>query len=332
MPRQLDGRSPRLRRASAWVAALAFTVATLPRLEARADNRQSAAAAAEALFQEGRALLMAGDTAQACPKLEESQRLDPASGTLLALALCQEQQGKLASAWAAFAEVEGRSRLDGRADRERTAHEHGAALKPRLSTLTLELAGSAAATPGLAITVDGVAIGRGAWSVAIPVDGGPHVLEATATGRTGWRTTASVAPEGDHVLVDIPALAMAPGPAPRAPAPPPEPPRHAAKIAALALGGAGAVALVAGAILIVQAKHDYDAAEAQCTNHVCPSGPYESAQSARRRGDWATALAIGGGVLVAAGAVLWLWPARRREPAGLALGLRPGGLMLVGRF
>jgi len=75
---------------------------------ALADDQRQRAAAAEALFQEGRALLMAGKAEQACPKLEDSQRLDPATGTLMALALCHEQEGKLASAWAAFADVEGR--------------------------------------------------------------------------------------------------------------------------------------------------------------------------------------------------------------------------------
>src|SRR5262245_53123818 len=63
-------------------------------------------AVAEALFRQGKDLLAAGKTSEACPKLAESQRIDPAGGTLIALALCYEADGKTASAWVVFGEAQ----------------------------------------------------------------------------------------------------------------------------------------------------------------------------------------------------------------------------------
>src|SRR5688572_24676732 len=56
-------------------------------------------AAAEALFQEGRRLLKIDEVLAACSKFDESLRLDPAIGTLINVAACQERLGRTATAW-----------------------------------------------------------------------------------------------------------------------------------------------------------------------------------------------------------------------------------------
>jgi tetratricopeptide (TPR) repeat protein len=73
--------------------ALVFTLASAM---ARADGADPVAA--EALFREGRSAADAGNYAVACPKFEESYRLDPAPGTLLNLGDCEEHRGQLALA------------------------------------------------------------------------------------------------------------------------------------------------------------------------------------------------------------------------------------------
>jgi hypothetical protein len=305
-----------------------------------AEPTAGSAAAAEALFQEGRALLMAGKVEEACPKLEESQRLDPATGTLLALALCHEQQGKLASAWATFADIEARSRLDGRADRERTAREHGAALRPRLSTLTLAVTADARDTQALVISVDGVAIGRPAWNAALPIDGGAHVVEAAVPGRSPWKASVSIQSERDHVrlLVLVPPAPIDPG-VPQVAAVGTTPARaiSARRVAGLAAVGAGIVGLGASLWLGLGARRDYHTAIGMCQSDGCPPEPFRQAQNAQDQGDLATALAIVSGAAAATGVALWLWPeaagadthARATAPR---LAVTPAGVAISGQF
>jgi hypothetical protein len=311
---------------------------------ARAEGGGASNAAAEALFQEGRRLLMAGKPAEACPKLEESQRLDPATGTLMALALCREQQDRLASAWAAFVETEGRARLEHRPDREALAREHATALRPRLSTLTLRVPAALAAAPAFAMSLDGVALGRGAWNVDIPIDGGPHAVEALMKGQTVWRSTISVRPEGERTLVEVPrevgpagsdadaTVVPPPGGALPPSAPPPaadsdgkdpsgkttHPPAtdtaparstgswSAQRRAAVVVAALGAIAVGAGVYVALDAKRDYDRAIADCPMNSCPDGPYAQVMNARRSGDVATVVSVVGGAAILSGVALWL--------------------------
>src|SRR5262245_13180527 len=97
---------------------------------ALASGRETDPVSAEVLFQEARELLKQGNFERACPKFLESERLDPATATLLAVATCHERQGLLASAWAEFTEAAGRARQERRKDRERLAREQARALEP----------------------------------------------------------------------------------------------------------------------------------------------------------------------------------------------------------
>jgi len=62
-------------------------------------NPSADVAAAQALFERGRALMAQRRVAQACPLFEESQRLDAGIGTQYNLANCYEAMGRFASAY-----------------------------------------------------------------------------------------------------------------------------------------------------------------------------------------------------------------------------------------
>jgi hypothetical protein len=108
---------------------------TMLTLAGAAEAREGAdVARAVALFKEARADARNGNHAAACPKLRESYALDPAVGTLLNLADCDEREGHLVGAMRRF--EDGLARLpatDARASYVRTRIHALDARIPRIS-------------------------------------------------------------------------------------------------------------------------------------------------------------------------------------------------------
>lgn len=195
-------------RASKLCLVLAATLIADPVAQAQTASKD--AAMAETLFEAAKKQMASGDYAGACPKLAESYRLDPGSGTLTALAVCHEQIGKTASAWAEFVEVVSEAQRAGRADRQKFAREHANALEPELSRLTISVAPETAQLADLEVRRDAIVVGQAAWGVAAPIDPGDHVVEATAPGKKTWSTHISVGPNADAQTVLVPALEEGP--------------------------------------------------------------------------------------------------------------------------
>lgn len=305
--------------------------------------QQNNEAAAQALFERGRDLLRAGKAAEACPVLAESQRLDPATGTLMALALCHEAEGKLASAWAEFVDVEARARNEGRADREQVAHEHAQQLKPRLSTLEIRVPSELGALSGLEIRRNGVVQGSGGWNLAMPVDSAEYVIAISAPGKVAWQKSVRVKPESDAAVLQAPTELQAAPPTPRPePSPAPVAPRTGwgtLEWAGIAGAGAGVVALGVGGYFLSSALGKKSDSSADCSGNVCGDTGYEQRASAVSHGNVATALGITGGVLVAGGVTLFFVGRSQSRSAhsdssahfalshaSLALGAAPGGM------
>jgi hypothetical protein len=170
-------------------------------------HAQDNAATVEALFDAGKKLVAAGNFAAACPKFLSSYTLDPRIGTLLNLADCYEKNGQAASAWARFVEATTLASRAGQADRAAFAAAHAKELRPKLSTLVVAVPGAVA---GETVTRDGIAVDAGAYGVAVPVDGGKHVLAATAPGKKTWTGDITLQATGDTQTLTVPALEAAP--------------------------------------------------------------------------------------------------------------------------
>lgn len=206
----------RLARAAAVAALLAATAAPGP---ARAEPTAAERALATTLFRAGRELLAEGRFAEACEKLAESQRLDPGGGTLLNLAICHEQLGKTATAWAELNESLALALREGRADREDIAREHLAALEPRVPRLVIVVK-PGTSVPDLVISVDDLVVRGPALGTAVPLDPGRHRVTARAPGYVEIERYVDLA-DGQTQRVELPGLEPQAAPSPPPVAPPP---------------------------------------------------------------------------------------------------------------
>jgi hypothetical protein len=329
----------------ATIGGILFAVLSGAAARAQAEPTADDKALATVLFQEGRSLMSAGRIADACPKLEESQRLDPSGGTLLNLALCHEQEGRLARSWSEFNDAAALARRDGRRDREVAAGDHALALAPRLSRLTV-IVSSAAEVKGLRIERDGRELGRGAWSTAMPVDGGEHVVRATAPGKRSFTAGIVIGNESDAKNIEIPVLAddpttvtispvassssapsaLVPAPVPATAADAGSPRGHVRQTVGWALGSAGLVQLGLAGYFGVRAF------DKKCpdTNPEC-----STKDDALSSADTSTVLTITGMACVGVGVYLLL--TSRNDPAPSAsskvtLNVSQRGLMIGGQF
>jgi hypothetical protein len=261
-------------------------------------------AAAEALFTEAKALMAQRRYAEACPKLAESQRLDPGGGTLLTLALCHEGEGKTASAWAEYQEALTVALRDGRQDRESVARQHVAALEPRLSRLSVQVSPTVSALGEAEVLVDGVVLGRAAWGSALPVDPGAHHVEVRAPAKLPWRAAVTVRAAADHQEVTVPALDDARALA----APPREEPRSTGwRTLGWGATGAGVAALAASGYLAVRAISNHREAARRCPRSPCSDAAAVTLNDrAKSQADWAGVAGLVGLGATAAGAYFLL--------------------------
>jgi hypothetical protein len=305
---------------------------------ARAEGGSSNKAAAEALFVEGRRLAGEGKYADACPKFEASQKLDPGLGTVLNLADCYEKIGKTASAWAQYREAIPLARAAGSTERETLATERSKALESRLSTLTIRAMSGDSGDAALDVRRDGVSVDAAELSTPIPVDPGTHEVTAAAPGQKPWSAKVSVGTNAAKVVVEIPKLEPAAGGAPAAAAtaaPADESSTQkssAQRPIAIAVGAVGVVGLGLGTFFGLSASSTWKDAKAACTDfpYQCTQEGLDKQDSARTKATVSTVAFIAGGVALATGVVLFVTAGSGRQAT--AIGIGPGSIVARGRF
>lgn len=267
--------------------ALALLLSSFPAPPAFAQDE----AAAEALFRSAREASQQGDWITACDRFEESNRLDPAPGTVLNIGRCREKLGQLASAWKSYEEAA--QRLPSGDRRAKFARKRADALQGRVPHLTL----LAPEEDGeYSIEVNGVKFEAASLGVPLPFDPGQVTVVVRAKGRAEWTVELGLA-EADRTEQRLELGPIGETEAPEAATsedPGSENGGDQSNMLAyslLGVGGAGLAAAVFGGVWIgVEIPKVSD----ECPDGVCLS---PEGDDARARGRAATTIAaVGSGV------------------------------------
>jgi len=256
-----------------------FGLALIAPLLVAATSSAQSVAAAETLFQEGQAALERGDLAAACPKLRESDRLDPANGTKLNLADCEEKSGHVGTAWELYRKL---SELLP-ADDERLAYVKSRVdeLDVRVPRLTLVLAKDAPADT--IATLGTISFTAASFGIPLPVD--PGARDITVTAGAAKRTYHVTLAEGVTRRLEV-----TPEPEPRdepsvaataAPGNDRTPTNH--RTLGYVLGGVGVAGLAVGSIAGLIGLHQQSIGNDNCSDvrHVCNQQGVDANDSAR---------------------------------------------------
>ncbi len=252
-----------------------------------------------------------GRPSEACPKFEESQKLDPGLGTLFNLADCYERVGRTASAWGAFSEVADMAKRSGQAERSEAARQRAVQVQPRVPKLRLRMR---APPPGLVLRLDGRQVSVAVLDSELPVDPGEHKVGAAAPGKVAMEKSLRF--DAGVSVVNIEPLADVKG------EPPPplgrNPQSHWPwqKSAAIGAGAAGIVGLGVGTVFGLQASSQWSDGQAACPGNVCTPAGRNAWDDARSSAGVSTISFAAGAVLVAAAAFLWFTaPSSSTAPA-----------------
>jgi Tfp pilus assembly protein PilF len=327
-------------RTIAVVALAVVTIAGLPRA-ASADGADRATA--EDLFRAAKRLMQKKQFDEACPKLEESQRLDPQGGTLLNLAVCHARQGRTASAWAEFQEALSLADKAKRRDRKALAQRELKKLEPRLSRLTVEVPPEAR-VKGLEVRRGDSRLGDAAWGTPVAVDPGELTISASAPGHRPWSTQLKLSEAEDRTVI-VPRLAElppppkpAPTPEPtRAPEPDPGAGRSTRRTLAYVSGGVGVVALGVGALFGLRAISRNSESDEHCDGSLCSPQGLELNDEANSAATVSNIAFVVAAVGLGAGTVLYLGseePERAQAQLRMVpyVGQRDGGILMSGAW
>ncbi|HEY0253084.1 MAG TPA: tetratricopeptide repeat protein [Kofleriaceae bacterium] len=279
---------------------------------------------ADALFEQGRALIEAHDDAGACGKFNEAIKLDPdAAGTMLNLGLCNQNLKKYRLALYWFRKAQARAHETNLPEYEKAAGIHTTDIIAWIATVKVEVN-----TPDVRVKIDGEVISPEDY-LRIEIDGGHHVLDASAPGHRSSHQEFEVTGKGGktlHVNLEVgdDSVVIDRG-------------SNRRKIAVYTAIGGGLLMVASGVVSLVE-RSDYNHCVSDNMVQLQNSGcTYDSVEHDRKVARWVgTPLFAAGAVAVGVAAFVYLTaPTRERVNQTAFVPTVSGdgvGLAAVGRF
>ncbi len=282
---------------------------------------------AEALFKKGLEAMKHNQFKEACDAFEGSDESDPSPGTEINVALCNEKQGKIATAWGWYRTAAGLADQRNQKDRAELARNEAVKLEPKLHKLTITVKGPA--PEGLTVTRNGTSVPNAILGSDVPIDPGDYAIEVNAKNKKAWKGSVHIAAGPGADRLDVPPLEDAPvavtpvGSAPaRGDNHPPQTGNDGStqRTVGLIVGGVGILALISAGgleifnLAVVNPDYKKTDAESEACMKANPMNPSQCAELARsattkndaRQGNQTAAIVIAasGGALVITGIVL----------------------------
>jgi hypothetical protein len=289
---------------------------------------------ADTLFVQGKALYASGSYVEARDKLVASEKLDPAVGTLAAIAACFEKEAKFASALRYLEEGVALAVQKNDATREGVLRAKIKELEPSLSTLRIEMQGqgSSKTTPPMRLLLDGVRLNVNTLPAVVRADAGTHTLAYAYLGvgdetPRNAEVALTVGEQNKVVTLGAPPTAKAPASrlvrVERA---------HSTRPLAWGLIGASALSLTTGLYFGVRTVLSAREASSACVNSLACTDHAKARSAHLDASSFGTYsnIFLGLGVLVGAGGLVawYLDPAREtkeRIPSSPSPSRTPGG-------
>lgn len=266
---------------------------------------QTNEAKAEELFNKAVELSEAHKYTEACPLLAESQKLDPRASTLYALADCEGEAGKIASAVLRFKEYvtayeamkgDARKRHDQRAN---SARGYIKSLEPQAPKLKLTI--PAGIPSAFVLTRNGEQIDRIGLDKDLLVDPGEQVIVFQVPGHQDAEQRVSLALKESKVVELVAGVVAETSDQPGAGD---GSKRNVRRTAGFVMLGAGVVGLAFGGAMGGLAVGQKDIVTEHCKGLGCDPMGLDAAKQGRSFGNLSTVGFVAGGVLAATGLVL----------------------------